>query len=254
MRILHPISKFEIVTISDWEKLANPNHFRDGYSAMEIAKYWIPVDSCPEEIGLRLEQIEGVTDFKIDYVIPELQTTFDDYSNGRNHDLGIFGEGGGKRIFIGVEAKVAEPFDNKTFGQYLQQGILKQWKGISSKAPSRAKELFGFFKNFGKDYLFFDIKYQLIQSTVGVVAEAKKHNCDVAVFMVHQFKRNSKDKMDSIILDNSYDKNKKDWESFLKFLNVKSVEENKMYGPFFLSNSSAYIDSNIPFYVTYLCQ
>ena len=174
MKISHPITKNPIITLEDWRSFANPSHWVDGYSAKETAKFWLMQKEIPLEIFKRLNQIETMESIVFENLIPELQTTFDQYSNGRNHDMGVFAKAGNKKIFIGIESKVAEPFDNKTLGQYLNLGLMDRWLGIFTKKPDRAEGLFSMFKDFKRIANIFDIKYQLLQSTAGIIAEAHK--------------------------------------------------------------------------------
>lgn len=172
MKITNPINGEIIVTIDEWAKIAKPEHWVDGYSAKETAKFWLQQKEFPQEILNRLKYIEGIENFNADILTPELQTTFDKYRNGRNHDVGVYGKSGNKKIFIGIESKVAEPFDNKTVGQYLQLGMMKRWKNISTEMPERVEGLCKMFRDYKKIDFIFDLKYQLIQATAGVVAEA----------------------------------------------------------------------------------
>lgn len=68
--------------------------------------------------------------------------------------------------------------------------------------------------------------------------------------MVHQFKREPKNELDNELLSSSYKQNKKDWKNYLRFLGVKKISDEFMYGPFYLNENSKYISSSIPFFVT----
>ena len=87
----------------------------DGKSAKTLAQF------CKENDveSIIKEWIAPIVkeEFSLDSAMPEMSTKFDNYGKGRTHDLGIYGKTvSGKRIFIGVEAKV-----NETFGRTVQQ-------------------------------------------------------------------------------------------------------------------------------------
>jgi hypothetical protein len=74
---------------------------------------------------------------ELDRVIPEMEIRFDQYGRGRMHDLGIYGRtASGKSLFVGVEAKVDEPFGALAREAYLGAKA-RQIAGESTNAPER---------------------------------------------------------------------------------------------------------------------
>lgn len=70
-----------------------------------------------------------------------MSTKFDDYGKGRTHDLGIYGKTvSGKRIFIGVEAKVNETFGGTVQSAYDKVAYLKS-VGKNSNLDARIEGL-----------------------------------------------------------------------------------------------------------------
>ena len=65
----------------------------------------------------------------LDRAISEYEQKFDDFrGRGRIHDLGIFGQTeSGKSLFVGVEAKVDEPFGPFVHDAYLSAKA-KRWR------------------------------------------------------------------------------------------------------------------------------
>jgi len=99
------------------------------------------------------------------------------------HDLAIFGKTAtGKTVFVGVEAKVDEPFGATVHDVYLTAKA-KQMAGESTNAPERIEALIKL--HFPKpDISVFDIRYQLLYATAGTLAAG----ADVSVLFVVVFK------------------------------------------------------------------
>ena len=74
--------------------------------------------------------------------IPELEIRFDSYGKGRFHDLGIYGKGkdSGKSLFVGVEAKVDEPFGEIVKDVYAR-AMAQRGAGESTNLPDRVDDL-----------------------------------------------------------------------------------------------------------------
>ena len=107
-----------INTMENWAEIyASGNkakHWKEGRSAYSIADYVINHNGL-EKIQSRVKDVLQ-KEIKIERVIPEVEITFDKYGQGRVHDLGIYGKN--NSIFIGVEAKVDEPFGNLIIDTY----------------------------------------------------------------------------------------------------------------------------------------
>ena len=109
----------EIQSFEQWKevfiKKDTNSHWKEGRSACSLAHFIC--DNCGEEqiiekvnSILQKDEVES-----LDEGIIEFENKFDDFRNGRIQDLSIWGKTKkGKKIYIGVEAKVDEKFDNKT--------------------------------------------------------------------------------------------------------------------------------------------
>lgn len=98
-----------ISNIAEWENFAfsgkKAKHWKEGRSAFSLADYVSNNNGKQRIIELVSAQIND--DFTLDLAHPEYEARFDSYGHGREHDLGIFGKtASGKKIFVGVEAKV----------------------------------------------------------------------------------------------------------------------------------------------------
>lgn len=171
-----------IITIADWYRLCPPQskdkHWKDGRSAKETAKHWIN--------GAPIEYIDTIKPLKVctEIVSPEYVSHFDkNGGNGRNHDLLILDTA--NKIVVGIESKVDEAFD-KTVEKRYNDAIIEKSNNNASKAKERVEELVTTLFN-QKNDVTNQLKYQLLTSVAGTIAEAKKNHCKKAVFLVQTF-------------------------------------------------------------------
>jgi uncharacterized protein YlaN (UPF0358 family) len=115
--------------------------------------------------------------------VPEYETRFDRFGRGRMHDLAIFGKtASGKSLFIGVEAKVDEPFGATVRDAYLTAKA-KELRGEPTNAPERIEKIVKL--HFPKpDLSSFEVRYQLLYATAGTIAAG----AEVSVLFVVVFK------------------------------------------------------------------
>ncbi|MBX3045219.1 MAG: hypothetical protein KIT33_10390 [Candidatus Kapabacteria bacterium] len=171
-----------IITIDDWKRLCPPQkkdeHWKDGRSAKETAKLWIN--------GAPVEYLDTIKPLKVcsEIVSPEYVSYFDkNGGNGRNHDLLILDTA--NKIVVGIESKVDEAFD-KTVEKRYYDAIIDKDKNKDSLAKERVEELIPALFN-QKLETISQLKYQLLTSVAGTIAEAKKKECKKAVFLVQTF-------------------------------------------------------------------
>jgi hypothetical protein len=173
-----------ITSLEEWAGIyANPQQshqwkkYRSAYSVAEF----ILNNSGGESIAHRVSQALGF-EVILERAVPELELRFDQYGRGRVHDLAIFGRTGtGKKLFVGVEAKVDEPFGVSVLDAYLSAKA-KQIVGVSTKAPERIEQLLSLHFT-DPDTTMFDVRYQLLYATAGTLAaEADVHVLYVIVF------------------------------------------------------------------------
>jgi len=212
-----------IETMEDWAEIYTSGnktkHWKEGRSAYSIADYVINHNGL-EKIHSRVKDVLQ-KEIKIERVIPEVEITFDKYGQGRVHDLGIYGEN--NSIFIGVEAKVDEPFGNLIIDTYLDSKI-RQIGGESTKGPQRVEDLLGL--HYGKpDKSVFNLRYQLLYSTVGTIGKITKQDAtlrieskfDISVLYIIVFKTHLYDDVKGI-------DNFRDYINFLNALNAEELE------------------------------
>lgn len=119
---------------------------------------------------------------KLELARPEMEVRFDQFGRGRMHDLGITGRtASGKSLFVGIEAKVDEPFGALVRERYLSAKA-RQIAGDSTNAPTRIENLLKL--HFSEpDPSMFEVRYQLLYATAGTLAvSADVHVLYIVVF------------------------------------------------------------------------
>lgn len=174
--------------LDHWKSIHKPTQWKPGRSAYSVADFIVKRDGA-RKLRDRVSSVLGalVTFHKI---IPEYEVKFDQYGKGRFHDLGIIGETqSGKSLFVGVEAKVDEPFGSYVADEWRKAQEIRE-SGKGTRLPQRIMQLCDRF-NDGLGISECDkVRYQLLHGTAGTV-DAK---ADVSVFYVAVFKTDSYDK------------------------------------------------------------
>jgi hypothetical protein len=208
-----------IENIKDWENYIfkatkKEKHWKVGRSAYSIADFMMNKDG--EKILKDLISDLLSEEVVFEKAIPELEVRFDKYGHGREHDLGIYGNTiTGKKIFIGIESKVDESFNEKISEVYLKAKS-KELSGVSTNTPQRIEELLK--RNFQKitpDK--FELRYQLLYSTISTIAV----DSDISILLIIVFKTHEYDEIKGI-------ENYKDYIQFIK--ESKSNEIKCKYG------------------------
>ena len=235
VKIFGKDSKSRINNLKDWKTYAppaNPIHWKEGRSAMELAKSWIdgnnPIGPISLESLLRKQ-------FRTDDIIllkayAEYESKFYDTSNGpRNHDLLLEAKIDDNLYIIGIEAKEREAFDDTLDNKIISA----KSNSVNTKLPRRIDDFCRviFNKSYGDE--FKNIRYQFLSGIAGTLIEAYKRNSSSAIFIVQQFKS----------LDtppNDLKRNVSDLEYFLSFITKRRIDCDKDFltGPFKVSDSA----------------
>ena len=175
-----PINDF-----NDWAALyetpQQSHQWKEHRSAWSMAEFVMQRDGAGH-LQARLGNVLGQS-VTFERAVPEFEQRFDGFGRGRVHDLGIFGQvADGRRLFVGVEAKVDESFGPTVRDSYLQSKA-NQITGTSTNAPERIEQLLAL--HFKKpDTAMFDVRYQLLYATAGTLAAG----ADISVLYVVVFK------------------------------------------------------------------
>lgn len=221
MEIRYYRKEKEIKEYSDWEntfKAAKPKHWKEGKSAQSLADFMMQkkgFESVRQFVGEAIQTPKK--EIEIDIVTIEGQVAFDCYKHSREHDLTIEARTqSNKTIFIGVEAKVDEPFGNESIKQYRERS---KNKNPNSNVPCRIDGLKTFFPE-NKKKEFEELKYQLATATAGTLCAqtSSKTNFDFYVFLVLAFTDNCSTK--------NNEKNKNDFNQFLETIAAQKLCED----------------------------
>ena len=175
-------SKGNLLTcLDDWKALQEPDQWKPGRSAHSIADFVVNRQGA-SRFRDRVSSVlgESVVLLKL---IPEYQVRFDRYGKGRIHDLGIFGTtASGQSLFVGVEAKVDEPF-NEYVSDAWREASRERNRGTVTRKPERIRELCARFSDGPGITENSAIRYQLLYGAAGTVDAG----ADVSVFYVAVF-------------------------------------------------------------------
>jgi hypothetical protein len=179
-----------------WCKRVSQKNRRAGTSAPTLAAVWAgPVETFgalrgqPVFDGLALERI-----------VVERESSFDDHSGPRNHDLVLYGRlANDERVVVCIEAKAGESL-GETVEQYRKAGEAKRQAQQSTAAPERLNSLLQRYlpnvdhssKNVGL------LRYQLLSALAGTQAEAEASDARHAVLMLHTFLTDERPKEQSV--------------------------------------------------------
>ncbi|KAB2858995.1 MAG: hypothetical protein F9K09_03915, partial [Flavobacteriales bacterium] len=171
-----------ITTLEEWNNSfyrdsSKSSHWKEGYSAYSIADFML--NNNGEVFISKLISDILNEEIVLEKAYPEHEIRFDGFGQGRIHDLGIYGNTisseNKKTIFIGVESKVNESFNDTIAKVYLKSKI-KDLNKVSSNSSKRVETLLKrHFKLVNQEV--FKLRYQLLYSTIGTI-EAK---CDISI-------------------------------------------------------------------------
>lgn len=226
----------ELNTLQEWEagfkKVDKESyHWESGYSAHSLAVFFLRSDGQVWLDELSNALFNESVDWK-DAVI-EHGSKLDSYKGKtRMQDLAIWGTTSkGERIFVGIEAKVVEPFGNRSLRDEYEDALESQKnKKNNSKRPNRIEETTKFFFDEVSIYdeRICNLRYQLMYYFRASILEAptykeslkaldkRKSGVDIVilpilVFETEHYKKNQEKGM----------LNKKDYNDFCNALNLK---------------------------------
>lgn len=198
-----------ITNMEQWSTAVRKSHWKEGRSAYSLADFILNRNGVAT-LELRISSLlsQKVT---FQQGTPEYGATFDRYGGPARHDIGIFGRtNSGRSLYVGVEAKVDEPFGSKTVCERYQEAVEYLNENPRSKAAARVKELLSRYLGDTDEPCesrFADVGYQLLTATAGTIAQQK----DVSVFYVSIFRTRDFDEEDG-------KENQLDYENFINLV------------------------------------
>ena len=163
----------------------NPRHWKEGRSACSLARYFLSGRGEAEVIAalngiLGDDPVECLERGEIECLCP-----FDAYRNPRRQDMGIWGRTkNGRRFFVGVEAKVDEPFSDDTLGSASEKAVKTKIAKPESHALDRIHGLCDWFGVSPEDETVRNLRYQLFHFTKGTAGVA---DVDIHIMLLLTF-------------------------------------------------------------------
>lgn len=196
-----------ISTMAQWSVSVRATHWKEGRSAYSLADFILNRNGT----GHLESRISTVISQPIVLTqgTPEYAAKFDQFGGPARLDIGISGQTtSGESLFVGVEAKVDEPFGSETVCERYQEAVKYLNSNPRSKAAARVKELLSRYLADADEPCaskFAEIGYQLLTATAGTVAsEADRAIFYVAVFKTHLYNQQKGEE------------NRLDYENFIK--------------------------------------
>ena len=214
MKIVSSLNQSQPLTdLSSWRDAfvaidINESHWKEGRSACSLARYFLSGRAEPEIVATLNGLLAGEGDAveclergEIECLCP-----FDTYRNPRRQDMGIWGRTkNGRRFFVGVEAKVDEPFSDDTLGSAMKKAGKTKIEKPESHALDRIQGLCDWFGVSPDDETVRDLRYQLFYFTKGTADVA---DIDIRILLLLTFRTSEYD-------TGKGEGNAADWKAFL---------------------------------------
>lgn len=139
-RILSDLQSWEEGFIEVDDKI----HWKEGYSAYSLADFMLRHDG-ENWLKEHVKALFNVSKVEFDYAEIEHASRFDSYRGPRMQDLAIWGRTERGTIFIAIEAKVLESFDETLEEAYIAAQEYLKTKNPRSKKVARIEELISHF-------------------------------------------------------------------------------------------------------------
>ena len=176
----------DIKTLEQWSASVSRAHWVEGRSAYALADFILNRNGAAY-LESRISSVLSQP-VRLEQGAPEYAAKFDRYGGPARLDIGIAGQtASGESLFVGVEAKVDEPFGSETVCERYQEAVEYLKSNPRSKAAARVEELLSRYladNDEPCESRFADVGYQLLTASAGTVAS----DADISVFYVMVFK------------------------------------------------------------------
>ena len=164
------------VSADDWSRfLADPGHWRTGYSARSLAHCWQSAAGLPGEVKTVLEAEPIFVGSELLLAIPEHKVALPGGGRPSQTDLWLLLRTPAALASVAVEGKVREPF-GPTIEEWLREG-----------GPNRRVRLKGLCDLLGLSSASMELRYQLLHRAASAVLEARRFLAAHAIMLVHSF-------------------------------------------------------------------
>lgn len=181
-----------IRSIDQWTRPKKTYQWREGRSAMELARAWCPESgpACPPDVSALLSSHELTRNIQIEEARPEHVTLLPERGEGRNHDLWAKCSIDGRPFTLCVEAKADEPFGD-TIGDTCANALRRSEKtGGVRRARALLHMLFGATAEPDREP-YASLRYQLLTAAAGTALQARTDGARAAALVIHEFQGGS---------------------------------------------------------------
>lgn len=158
-------------------------HWREGYSAQELAQHWWRFNAIPPDVREVLDTAEPFNGAELIDAFFERDTQLGDNGRCSQTDLlAILALCEGGLAVMGVEAKVNEPF-GRLIGEEMIPGP------ATSRKQERIRRLCRMLGLDADGRKVWDLRYQLLHRTAAALFEAERYRSNRAIMLVETFSR-----------------------------------------------------------------
>jgi hypothetical protein len=155
-------------------------HWRDGYSAAELAKSWIAANDIPAPVRAVLDSCDGYRGASLVAAFFEKQVDLGTPGGASQTDIMAIVAGDAGLAMIAVEGKVEESFD-RVVSDWLKQSRRDDGRNRQARL-GRLCELLGLAVDRAMP-----LRYQLLHRAAAAVLEASRYRAVSAMMLVHSF-------------------------------------------------------------------
>ena len=164
----------------DWASfLADPKHWKTGYSAKTLAYAWHETDDFPPNVKQAFKQSNSdiFRNIEMLFAIPEYKVRLPGGRRPSQNDIFVIAKGNNQLVGIMVEGKVSEDFDK----------TIAEWKTERDIKTNKEKRLHYLLQELSLKEVPDNSRYQLLHRTASAIIEARRFNARNALMLIHSF-------------------------------------------------------------------
>ena len=165
----------------DWKSfLADPKHWKTGYSARSLAYCWQEAKGFPEDVKkiFNESRLDAFKDIEILLGFLEHKVSLQGGLRASQNDIFILAKSANGMVAVAVEGKVAEHFGDTV-------AVWRLKRDEKTNKDKRLEFLLELLKLQSKPIE--QIRYQLLHRTASAIIEAKRFNIKNALVLIHSF-------------------------------------------------------------------
>ena len=164
-----------VTSLDDIRKcLADPKHWRVGYSACELANSWVSAGDFPPAVRQVMQANLLFADARLIEAFFERKVDLGTPGHPSQNDILVYAEARGGHVAIAVEGKVKESFDRYVRDKEMTPGLHARLEDLCKRLevdPAAVQQ----------------IRYQLLHRSVSALLEAERYGAEHALMLVHSF-------------------------------------------------------------------